>query len=770
MNKVCFVTSSLVGPTLNGGVGTAMYYQAVLLEQQGYDVTILFCGGFQVKDAQYWKRKFSQLNIHFINLNDEIDDYKLSINSHNWWVWRSYHTMKWLQDKEFQIIHFAETCGYAFHTIRAKRTTNAFQTSNIVVTMHSPTEWIYEGEKKWPFEESDKDRASNLFLKLNYAERYSCQYADFLLAPSKAIYNWALKKGWKLTPNRYVLFNPYIGNKSNINKNIDLNHFIFFGTLDYRKGLDIFCDAIELFCKENLSDSCDTPLKVSFLGRNVTIDANNTTSNHYIHTRLDMLPVVIEIHNDFDTFMANDYIKKSNGIAVLCSTLDNSPYSVVECIENGLPFICSNVGGIPELVDDRILFEANGISLYKKLVNIKDINWESLQHKYNATDANKQICEMNHKILEAPLSNNAEIDLSEKISVCIAYYNHGRYISDLIDSILSSTYTNFEILILNDGSEEDESNIAFEFFEKKYANDSRFQFIHTEHVSKGAAYNKCIQYASGQFLLFINAESIIMDTALEKMLYALLKTKSDAISCHTQKIKGTGKPSVLNIEDVINIPLGSALEVGLVEETLCKSVFMITKDALLETKGFPEENIYGIEHCLLMEILTKGYCVEVVPESLAWDRVLGKNNTLSYPNEFDYQSRNLLFEICFQNQYSYIRHFMTNWVMSRYDREYVCLTPHDTSTTSSNTDNLQKAECENNILKQQNNELNNKLSVVRAELLKSKDDVYRLENEKLSAETLNNDLKQAVENYSHSTCWKLTAPLRIILDKLKRKK
>lgn len=227
MSKICFVTSSLVGPTLNGGVGTAMYYQACLLEKQGHEVSILFAGNYQVGNRQIWAKKFQAMNISFYGLDEEINDYKINIEDSNWWLWRSYYTMRWLEDKEYDLVHFAETCGYAYHTLQAKRTLNKFSNTQIVVTMHSPTEWIYEGNEIWPYESGEKDRRTKLFLKLNYAERYVCEHADYLLAPSITMFKWAEDKKWKLAENREVLFNPYLGKKETVYSAIDENHLIF---------------------------------------------------------------------------------------------------------------------------------------------------------------------------------------------------------------------------------------------------------------------------------------------------------------------------------------------------------------------------------------------------------------------------------------------------------------------------------------------------------------------------------------------------------------
>ena len=763
MSKICFVTSSLVGPTLNGGVGTAMYYQACLLEKQGHEVSILFAGNYQVGNRQIWAKKFQTMNISFYGLDEEINDYKINIEDSNWWLWRSYYTMRWLEDKEYDLVHFAETCGYAYHTLQAKRTLNKFSNTQIVVTMHSPTEWIYEGNEIWPYESGEKDRRTKLFLKLNYAERYVCEHADYLLAPSITMFKWAEDKKWKLAENREVLFNPYLGKKETVYSAIDENHLIFFGTLDKRKGIDIFCQAVRKYYREN--EGID--LKVSFLGRSVTVE--NMKSEEYINRNLGDLDIDIEIHTNFDTYKANEYIKNTGGIAVLCSRQDNSPYSIVECIENKVPFICSDVGGMPELVNEKVLFSMNPNSLSRKFLESREIEWKELKHNYSADEANKKICDMNDRIL----SHKEEcIELSKsiqdsKVSVCIAYYNHGRYLETVLKNLEENLYTNVEIIIMDDGSDEESSIEAFDYFKEYYSGKSNMKFIRKIHSSKGGTYNACVEEASGEYILFLNAEQLIMPDAIGIMKKALEDGKLDIVTCHSRKFTGIGEPNITNIEMEVDIPIGACLENGILETNFSKNVFMVKKSVYIAVNGMNESDECSVEHCFIAKCIMGGYIYEVVPMFLSWKRSFGEKNSLSYNKYLNYRAYEEILDTYFENNI-YLKHFMKNWCLPRYASLGAENKIIDIKAENDNREKKYKLQqAENAVLEKKNKELIQMVGKVQAELLVANKEKNTLQNDKKYYEDRIQNLQIALNNIENATFWKITKPFRVVIQAIR---
>lgn len=96
-------------------------------------------------------------------------------------------------------------------------------------------------------------------------------------------------------------------------------------------------------------------------------------------------------------------------------------------------------------------------------------------------------------------------------SILIANYNNGRYLQEAIDSVLAQTYTNWEVVLVDDKSTDN----SFEIYEK-YKDDSRFRIYYNEE-NKGCGYTKrrCAELANGELCGFLDPDDKLAPEALE---------------------------------------------------------------------------------------------------------------------------------------------------------------------------------------------------------------------------------------------------------------
>lgn len=97
-----------------------------------------------------------------------------------------------------------------------------------------------------------------------------------------------------------------------------------------------------------------------------------------------------------------------------------------------------------------------------------------------------------------------------KVSIVIPLYNAEKYISDTIDSVLSQKYTNWECLIVNDGSTDNSEKVVLE----KIKGNDKFKYLSQKNSGPGKARNYGASMASGKYLLFLDADDIILDDYL----------------------------------------------------------------------------------------------------------------------------------------------------------------------------------------------------------------------------------------------------------------
>jgi len=101
------------------------------------------------------------------------------------------------------------------------------------------------------------------------------------------------------------------------------------------------------------------------------------------------------------------------------------------------------------------------------------------------------------------------------ISVIMLTYNHEKYISEAIESILNQSFKDFELIVLDDGSTDNTGNII-----KKYLSDSRVKYIYQENLgNKGfgidKVINKAIELTNGKFICFAPGDDVSIPNRLE---------------------------------------------------------------------------------------------------------------------------------------------------------------------------------------------------------------------------------------------------------------
>ncbi|MEA2239237.1 MAG: hypothetical protein QOC81_3961 [Thermoanaerobaculia bacterium] len=97
----------------------------------------------------------------------------------------------------------------------------------------------------------------------------------------------------------------------------------------------------------------------------------------------------------------------------------------------------------------------------------------------------------------------------KRVSVIIPTYNYGRFLREAVDSALAQTYTPVEVIVVDDGSTDDTPQILAEYGE-------RIRVIRQNNRGVGAARNRGIAAASGEYLAFLDSDDIWRPQALER--------------------------------------------------------------------------------------------------------------------------------------------------------------------------------------------------------------------------------------------------------------
>ena len=101
------------------------------------------------------------------------------------------------------------------------------------------------------------------------------------------------------------------------------------------------------------------------------------------------------------------------------------------------------------------------------------------------------------------------------ISVIIPVYNVENYLEECLNSLQNQTYTNIEVILVNDGST-DKSKLICERYCKE---DSRFQLLNQENQGLSAARNNGVAASTGEFIAFVDSDDIILPNYLETLIH-----------------------------------------------------------------------------------------------------------------------------------------------------------------------------------------------------------------------------------------------------------
>ena len=348
--SVCIVTGELVGPFKNGGIGTSMTGLAELLSAYGAPVTVLYTGATKGVRLAEWQARFRAAGVTLEDIAELPARRQAGPLADIGWTnaWTIYET---LRQRAFDVVHFNDTGGEGVFCLVAKRLGLAFEKTLLSLAVHSPTEWILEANGHEPTWLG--------FTCSQTAERISLAAADLVWAPSRYILDWLAGRGCRLPRQvfnqQYVIPTPDLfaaGRDKCVAAATPVapraprkpSEIVFFGRLEERKGVRLFAAAIT-----RLADAlARRRIAVLFMGKIGLIDG--VPADRWLAARAAAWPFAWRIESGFGQREALDHLTRGDSLAVMASPIDNSPCTVYEALQFGIPFIAAATGGTGELV------------------------------------------------------------------------------------------------------------------------------------------------------------------------------------------------------------------------------------------------------------------------------------------------------------------------------------------------------------------------------------------------------------------------------------
>jgi teichuronic acid biosynthesis glycosyltransferase TuaG len=207
--------------------------------------------------------------------------------------------------------------------------------------------------------------------------------------------------------------------------------------------------------------------------------------------------------------------------------------------------------------------------------------------------------------------------MSKKISVIIPFYTNVDWLAQAIDSVLAQTYSNYEILVINDGSPEDDT-----YFLMQYG--SSINYIKTKNAGPASARNLGIEKATGEYIAFLDSDDLWLPDKLEVQLNSMIT--EDAIWSHCGYTSFyDGSEADFKVVDVSDFK-GEVFSRGLLSTPIATPCVMIQTKYLRDHPAcrFSNAMRHGQDWYLWI-MLARLFPLLAIPQSLTRVRLRGSN-------------------------------------------------------------------------------------------------------------------------------------------------
>ena len=128
--------------------------------------------------------------------------------------------------------------------------------------------------------------------------------------------------------------------------------------------------------------------------------------------------------------------------------------------------------------------------------------------------------------------------VKELVSIIVPVFNAEKFLAETLVSLAAQTYENIEVLLVDDGSKDSSRDICESFVE----GDNRFRYYYQENAGAGAARNRGIGLACGEFLMFLDSDDLFEPDFVEKMYGVIVSSGADVAICRADMFNVVYEP------------------------------------------------------------------------------------------------------------------------------------------------------------------------------------------------------------------------------------
>ncbi|GHP10585.1 hypothetical protein PPROV_000931600 [Pycnococcus provasolii] len=464
-------------------------------------------------------------------------------------------------------------------------------------------------------------------------------------------------------------------------------------------GIVTFCDAVERLLPKVASG--DLALKkVTFLGRGAMV--HGKFGVQYVQDRAREWGVPWKVISRYGPVEAKNYLREGGRLAVMPSRIENSPYTVYECCELGLPFVASDVGGVADLVHpedhDGTLFTPDVDTLTSILERALKEGVRPARPRVSAQEAEDQYVSWTWKLAASVAKNvsTTAMDMARKnddspvppaspllearalpstgkdgshphvlddismpsiaptslqesklpfVSVVMTHYQRPKLLQHAIEAVARQDYPadRYELILWDDGSKDEETKPTLDSLEPLFE-ERNWKIVRGPNVYLGAARNRAFEYMNNatELVIFTDDDNYLKPYAVRMFATAMNSSNADVLTSFVDFFWGEDKPTKGSNNDRPSyLFLGGSSDVGAFKNSFGDANCCIRRSSFVKIGGYTEDYGVGFEDWEMYANATlRNFKVDIVPDALYFYRFT-KGSMQKTTNYFTNRRRSL---------------------------------------------------------------------------------------------------------------------------------
>ncbi len=652
--RVCIVPDPSLYEDLEGSAGTPFLGLALTLAEAGHTVDFLDPWADRRPDNEKTKlrRVFRDKGLELIEAVPAGP--KAANSAHGRLAAAPFAVYEALKGRSYDLVHATDCGGVAYYYQQAAKLGLISSPADVWIHVSAPYLYLLEIGQERIESYSDTMRC--------FLERRSAELGDELIARSAPVRDWMVSAGYDIDPDRtridpgLTLPVPPALVAADRSGPVPVERIVFAGRMNHAGGLTTACYMLREIASRGVKLS-----SVLFTGP----EDPNFEAGTFLKEITAGLPYRWRHESRLSREALLTELAKPGTLAIFPSNVDERSLVLQECIALGVPCLTSHAGEVPTLAgaedasqlipphylsfaDAVAAASAQGIERPSGKVDVAAnravwLAWHADRKSPAAAETASASEPSEEYVTSEPWEIRARARDAQAaalqpqtsrdapfVSVCIAHFNRPETLRHTLQSLNKQTFDNFEIIVVDDGSGE-ENRAALSALLKKFP---KARAVFQRNLYLGATRNTGARHARGKYLLFMDDDNCAKPHEIELFVSIAERCPVDILVCFSDNFTGEGAATPDKLNGIRRLPFGPDLVYGLMRNGYGDSNCFVRRDVWAELGGFTEDYRVGLDdHEFFTRATLAGFSVDVVPEALYFYRLAEQKMKRFHPSK-----------------------------------------------------------------------------------------------------------------------------------------